>query len=264
MLPVEGTAGPAETEARFPALSRADDLAHPLNRLYGISNYCSSLMNCYAESARRWWQEQDETGDAYRLKANGVEGADDVRKHHVRVMAMHEKTCEEWYQQLNDLSEAVRLAMPDVLLACKFLPPSERYHRNRKADWNAFGLEMKRVWIEAKRLTDAAVTGPAPADAASGKPDPVAAGPSHSADFTTVNWFGTKYTFDDGLQAKAVGQLWAEYEKGGLGLSEKTIGEKIGSNAENYRLANTFRGHPAWETMIVKVRQGVYRLKKPE
>jgi hypothetical protein len=38
----------------------------------------------------------------------------------------------------------------------------------------------------------------------------------------------------------------------------------IGSSANNYRLANTFRYHPAWGTMIVKVRQGIYRLQKPK
>jgi hypothetical protein len=95
------------------------------------------------------------------------------------------------------------------------------------------------------------------------EPDPVAVA-THSTDFTTVKWFGTAYTFDDGLQAKAVGELWGEFEKGEHGLSEKTIGERIGSSANNYRLANTFRYHPAWGTMIVKVRQGIYRLQKPK
>jgi len=85
---------------------------------------------------------------------------------------------------------------------------------------------------------------------------------SHSSDFTTVTWYDTLYIFDDGLQAKAVALLWTEYDKGEMGLSEKTIGEKIGSSAANYRLDSTFRNHPAWGTMIVKVRQGVYRLKK--
>jgi hypothetical protein len=87
---------------------------------------------------------------------------------------------------------------------------------------------------------------------------------SHSEDFTTVDWFGTAYVFDDGLQAKAVECLWSEYEKGGHGLSEKSIGERIGSASSNYRLGSTFRNHPAWNSMIVKVRQGVYRLKRPE
>jgi hypothetical protein len=93
---------------------------------------------------------------------------------------------------------------------------------------------------------------------------------THSEDFTFVNWFGESYRFDDGQQAKAVGLLWAEWEKGGLGLSEKTIGERIGSGANNYRLVHTFRKtadrnasmHPAWGGMIQGSR-GTYRLITP-
>lgn len=101
---------------------------------------------------------------------------------------------------------------------------------------------------------------------------------NHSEDFTSVNWFGSKYTFDAGQQAKAVGLLWAEFEKGEHGLAERTIGEQIGSNSNNYRLAHTFRiknkrkgrgqpgflPHPAWGAMIQKAGSGVYRLARPE
>jgi hypothetical protein len=52
--------------------------------------------------------------------------------------------------------------------------------------------------------------------------------PSHSADFTFVNWFGTEYRFRPGNQAEAIKHLWAEFENGGLGLSEQKIGELIG------------------------------------
>lgn len=102
---------------------------------------------------------------------------------------------------------------------------------------------------------------------------------THSADFTDVNWFGTQYHFDDGQQAKAVGALWSEFEKGELGLSEKTIGEIIGSESDNFRLMLVFRSrakckskrekqakfsmHPAWGKMIQKVSAGCYRLIKP-
>lgn len=107
--------------------------------------------------------------------------------------------------------------------------------------------------------------------------------PTHAPDFTTVNWSGTAYDFDDGLQAKAIRELWKAWEDGGHGLSEKTIGEAIESADNNYRLEKTFRAcvkprckasrgvkppakpamHPAWGTMIEKVRAGVYRLKTP-
>ena len=129
--------------------------------------------------------------------------------------------------------------------------------KNIQAGWPAAYAVLIRTWDAEDSDEANTITHPA-FDA---KPKPAA---THSEDFTTVDWFGTRYLFGDGLQAKAVGCLWAEHEKGEHGLSEKTIGEKIGSEASNYRLVSTFRKHPAWNTMIVKVQQGIYRLKKPE
>lgn len=94
----------------------------------------------------------------------------------------------------------------------------------------------------------------------------------HSKDFTSVIWFGTKYGFNK-TQAKCIEILWKEWEKGKLSLSEKTIGEGIGSSDENYKLRNTFRTkkrnktggyitHPAWGTMIVPADtgKGIFKL----
>jgi hypothetical protein len=91
---------------------------------------------------------------------------------------------------------------------------------------------------------------------------------SHSDDFTSVNWFGTVYHFNT-TQADCIRLLWAEWERGGFGLSEMTIGDKIGSVSDRYRLAHTFRAkkggcHPAWGTMIRKAGRGVYRLYPPD
>lgn len=88
--------------------------------------------------------------------------------------------------------------------------------------------------------------------------------PTHSTDFTSVIWFGRPFEFEKGQQAKSVGLLWAEWEKGPLTLSEKTIGEKIGSSNGQFRLAHVFRGHPAWGTMIQRKRKGVYALQQLE
>ncbi len=89
----------------------------------------------------------------------------------------------------------------------------------------------------------------------------------HSADFTSINWFGRRYEFNK-TQAKCIELLWAEWEKGGLGLSEKTIRGEIGSENDNYRLVHTFRiksggQHPAWGTMIRTAGQGIFRLCAP-
>ena len=89
----------------------------------------------------------------------------------------------------------------------------------------------------------------------------------HSEDFTSIIWFGIRYEFNK-TQAECVKLLWAEWEKGGLGLSEKTIGDKIGSANNRYRLAHTFRpkeggSHPTWRTMIQSVRKGIFALRAP-
>ncbi len=87
----------------------------------------------------------------------------------------------------------------------------------------------------------------------------------HSADFTSVIWNGTNYQFNK-TQAECVKLLWQEYKKGALTLSEKTIGEEIGSDADNFRLIHVFRNHkskglhPAWGRMIVKRSKGIYGL----
>jgi len=90
-------------------------------------------------------------------------------------------------------------------------------------------------------------------------------GATHSSDFTFVNWFGVPYYFTLGNQSHAVEALWAEWEKGELGLHERTIGQQIGSSAENFRLVHVFRGHPAWGQMIRDAGpRGCYRLVPPE
>jgi hypothetical protein len=92
---------------------------------------------------------------------------------------------------------------------------------------------------------------------------------THSEDYTSVVWCGKSYQFTK-TQALCIKYLWAEWEKSeGLGLSEKTIGDKIGSSADNYKLKHTFRvkrnnkslQHPAWGKMIVPCGKGTFCLK---
>lgn len=82
----------------------------------------------------------------------------------------------------------------------------------------------------------------------------------HSEDFLSVVWYGKEYDFNK-TQALCVKILWDNGR-----LSEKTIGEKIGSVSENYRLIHTFRGeqknHPAWGKMIVSDGKGIYKLSE--
>lgn len=90
----------------------------------------------------------------------------------------------------------------------------------------------------------------------------------HASDFNWIIFEGTRYTFTKGLQAESMRHLWATWEEGGrrngCGLSEKTIGEHVGSSNDNFRLAHVFREHPAWETIICRVNKGVFALSSPK
>jgi len=90
---------------------------------------------------------------------------------------------------------------------------------------------------------------------------------SHSPDFTSVTWFGTKHEFSKGQQARAVVVLWEAWESGNPTVIEESIGERVGSAANQFRLIRVFcRGklcHPAWGTMIVRAAKGVFKLRVP-
>jgi|GEM_PF-5625413 len=91
---------------------------------------------------------------------------------------------------------------------------------------------------------------------------------SHSDDFTSVVWFGTRYSFTKGQQTEAIRALWEEWVSGKHTLSELTIAEKVGSANDHFRLDHLFRDrerklHPAWKNMIQKASKGVYYLAEP-
>lgn len=97
--------------------------------------------------------------------------------------------------------------------------------------------------------------------------------PTHSEDFTSVKWYGTRYTFTKGNQAESVQTLWEAWEQGGHTLSQETIRERINSADDHFQLAKVFRQHrksggyekhPAWGTMIQQETKGTYRLVPPE
>jgi hypothetical protein len=97
-----------------------------------------------------------------------------------------------------------------------------------------------------------------------------AARPAHSADFTSVDWFGAEYRFAKGLQAESVRALWEAWENGTPSLSEKTIAEKSGSANDRFRLEHVFKPankktgkrepHAAWGAMIVSAGKGLFKL----
>ena len=90
----------------------------------------------------------------------------------------------------------------------------------------------------------------------------------HGEDFTWVSWFGQELRFKKGNQAEIVRVLWEEWEKGGRldgrGLSQETIGEKIGSASTSFSVNDNLRGHPALNTMIRPTSKGAFALFRPD
>jgi hypothetical protein len=128
--------------------------------------------------------------------------------------------------------------------------------------------EWEQLWRELDRRLAAVVSAEpirvsAAAENSETKP-PTSPAPStsHSEDFSSVNWFGSQYTFNP-TQARCVASLWREWDKGGLALNQRTIGEEVGSTSDSYRLVHTFRDHPAWGVMIVQVGEGLFKLARP-
>ena len=130
----------------------------------------------------------------------------------------------------------------------------------REGHWCMFRAELL-VFSAAENILLCQYDCDMPAPAA-GPVEPV--GPSHNADFTMVNWYGTEYTFSPGLQAGAVKALWEEWEKTGLGLHQESVRERIDAERDNFRLSHVFRGHPAYGVMILPCGDGKYRLGKSD
>lgn len=87
---------------------------------------------------------------------------------------------------------------------------------------------------------------------------------SHSDDFTSVCWFGKRYQFTMGQQAAAVRALWEAWATGGHSLSELTIGEKVDSGNDHFRLIHVFRNRKGkgYHSVLRQLRWGLAVLPK--
>lgn len=88
--------------------------------------------------------------------------------------------------------------------------------------------------------------------------------PCHSSDYASVHWFGADYTFTS-KQADAVSEWWAAWQNGTPALHDDTVLAELESNARGkpHALRDLFKGHPAWDTMIVRgPRQGTHQLQE--
>ena len=82
----------------------------------------------------------------------------------------------------------------------------------------------------------------------------------HSLDFRSVRWYGTKHAFT-ASQANCVRLLWEAWSNETPDVGNDTIAE----SAEVSRIADLFRAHLAWGTMIVQGdTKGTLRLSPPK
>jgi len=87
---------------------------------------------------------------------------------------------------------------------------------------------------------------------------------THSDDFHSVIWFGTRYDFN-ATQSQVVRVLWENWEKGTPDVGKERLLEAIDPESRRDRVDTVFRGNPAWKTMIVPAsRKGNYRLNEPK
>lgn len=94
-------------------------------------------------------------------------------------------------------------------------------------------------------------------------------GCDHTPDFRSVRWFHVRHLFSLS-QARAIEALWHAWEDGELALSQKEIGEAVGSSSDDFRLKKLFKDlnsptgmHPAWDTMIHSLGRGQFALGRP-
>ena len=87
--------------------------------------------------------------------------------------------------------------------------------------------------------------------------------PTHGDQFDWVKCPHGEFLFTSPNQRHAVRALWEDWERGGLGVNAA----KLCGNAKRDRVRDIFRSdganHAAWETLIVKVKKGVYKLDLP-
>lgn len=84
--------------------------------------------------------------------------------------------------------------------------------------------------------------------------------PRHSDDFATVSCHHGHFVFSGTNQRSAMKVLWEEWEAGSTG----DTGTAICAKAElKSQFTDVFKGHPAWDRLIVRCAKGIYRLDLP-
>lgn len=89
------------------------------------------------------------------------------------------------------------------------------------------------------------------ADGDTGPPlvGPDAARATHAPDFSSVNWYGTVYTFTP-AQRPVIALLWEANEDGYRHVSQDALLQEAESDCD--RLRSLFSNSPAWGKLVVK------------
>ena len=77
--------------------------------------------------------------------------------------------------------------------------------------------------------------------------------------FASVRWDGRHFTFSAN-QAAVVRLLWEAWQAGTPDVHQSKLLED--TDSESKRLADLFKDHPAWGSLIVTTAKGVYRLNE--
>lgn len=86
-----------------------------------------------------------------------------------------------------------------------------------------------------------------------------------SSDFSVVVWQGKQHFFNR-TQARVVELLYNETQKGTVGLHQDTIGQRLQSCNNRFRLFHVFRNkngkmHALWNVLVCRVEPGIYSLR---
>lgn len=73
---------------------------------------------------------------------------------------------------------------------------------------------------------------------------------SHSVDFRSITFGGETFSFSPN-QAAAMRVLYENWDRGAPEVADETVLFAIDAEAPPARLRDVFRGHPAWDTLIV-------------
>lgn len=79
----------------------------------------------------------------------------------------------------------------------------------------------------------------------------------HTDDYTIVLWQGVRYQLTR-KQSQVVRALWEAWREGQPDVSQRELLKA--ADSDGVRLVDLFRRNPAWNNLIVSVKQGYYRL----